>query len=363
MLRWARMLLHAHASPRRPARYLRRRPEQTVLHQVVREHVQTVLQQAAERSEHGLGYPAYVAKEFERYLDCGQLGMGFSRLVCRECGYERLLAFSCKGRLCPSCTGRRMDETAANLVDHLLPRAPYRQWVLTVPWRIRLPLACDKRLLSATLSALLRTVFAFQRRRARRAGVDKPLCAAVSFVHRFNSLLRLSPHFHSFLPDGVLYEVEPSTLALCELPPPTDDEVGELLRRVATRIEHLVEHHGGAENGEPDDEQVAISSSLAEAATPMAQARLPGGLYHPPEKPRCAHLDGYSLHADVAVTADDKAGLERLLRYGARPALCQRRLSLTPSGLARYRLRKPGFDGRTHITMAPSRRTKCGFER
>jgi hypothetical protein len=59
------------------------------------------------------------------------------------------------------------------------------------------------------------------------------------------------------------------------------------------------------------------------------------------------------LHADVAVTADDRHGLERLLRYGARPALCQHRLSVTPSGQVRYRLRKPTLGGRTHITMAP----------
>ena len=50
-----------------------------------------------------------------------------------------------------------MDATAAALVDRTLPRAPYRQWVLTVPWRIRLRLAADKQLLSRALSALLRT--------------------------------------------------------------------------------------------------------------------------------------------------------------------------------------------------------------
>jgi hypothetical protein len=349
------MLAHAHASPlRRPARYERRRPEQTALHQVVREHMQTVLSQAAERSEHGFGYPAYVAKEFHRYLDCGQLARGFCRLVCRDCGHEQLLAFSCKGRLCPSCTGRRMDETGAKLVDHLLPRAPYRQWVLTVPWRIRLRLASDKRLLSKVLSALLRTVFAFQRRRARRLGITKPLCGAVSFVHRFNSLLRLSPHYHSFLLDGVLYESEPGTLSVAELPPPSDNDIAKLLLRVAIRIEQLVGLHAEAHGDEPDDEQVALARSLAEAARPMGQARLPAGLFvPPPDKARCAHIDGYSLHADVAVDANDRAGLERLLRYGARPALSQRRLSRTPSGKVRYRLRKRSFDGRNHIDMAP----------
>ena len=53
------------------------------------------------------------------------------RLRCPKCRFERLVAFSCKGRLCPSCTGRRMADIAASLVDDLLPEAPYRQWVLT----------------------------------------------------------------------------------------------------------------------------------------------------------------------------------------------------------------------------------------
>jgi hypothetical protein len=324
------------------------------LHQVVREHYQTVVAQAAERSEHGVGYPAYVAKEFERYLDCGQLGRGFSRLRCRQCGYERLLAFSCKGRLCPSCTGRRMDETAAHLVTHLLPRAPYRQWVLTVPWRIRLQLACDRRLLSRALLAFVRTVFVWQRRRARQHGIAKPHCGAVTFVHRFNSLLRLSPHYHSFMPDGVFHEPEPTRVAFCQLPAPTDQQVQTLLWRAATRIEQLVNLHSGAELDEPDDEKRAVACTLAEAAQPMGQTRLSAGLYLPePQKPRCAHIDGYSLHADVAVTADDRQGLERLLRYGARPALCQRRLSVTASGQVRYQFRKPVVGGRTCVTMAP----------
>ena len=38
------------------------------------------------------------------------------------------VAFSCKGRgVCPSCTTRRMAETAAHLCDHVFPRLPVRQ--------------------------------------------------------------------------------------------------------------------------------------------------------------------------------------------------------------------------------------------
>ena len=52
---------------------------------------------------------------------------------CDQCGADRLVPFSCKGRgFCPSCTGRRMADTAAHLVDRVLPEVPVRQWVLRI---------------------------------------------------------------------------------------------------------------------------------------------------------------------------------------------------------------------------------------
>ena len=42
-------------------------------------------------------------------------------------GIEKRVAFSCKRRgLCPSCGARRMADTAAHLVEHVLPVAPHR---------------------------------------------------------------------------------------------------------------------------------------------------------------------------------------------------------------------------------------------
>jgi len=39
---------------------------------------------------------------------------------CGDCDETRLVAFSCKGRgFCPSCVGRRMCATAANLVERV----------------------------------------------------------------------------------------------------------------------------------------------------------------------------------------------------------------------------------------------------
>lgn len=77
-------------------------------------------------------------KAFEKYLECGIFVHGFARARCDDCGHDYFIAFSCKGRgICPSCNTRRMVETAAHLTDHVFPRLPVRQWVLSVPKRLR----------------------------------------------------------------------------------------------------------------------------------------------------------------------------------------------------------------------------------
>jgi hypothetical protein len=92
----------------------------------------------------GGGLPRYVERELAAYLKCGVLAHGFCRVRCQTCRDEIVVAFSCKSRgICPSCTARRMADTAAHLVTRVLPRAPYRQWVFTVPKLLRLRLARD----------------------------------------------------------------------------------------------------------------------------------------------------------------------------------------------------------------------------
>ncbi len=47
-------------------------------------------------------------------------------------------------------------------------------------------------------------------------------------------------------------------------------------------------------------------------------------------------LARFSLHASVAARADERNKLERLCRYISRPAVAEKRLSLTPNGNVRY---------------------------
>ena len=143
-----------HARP-----YRRRRPETTTLHRIVREHLETYLALANEADPMGDGVPDHVEKEFRSYLKCGILAHGFARARCSGCGYEFLLAFSCKARgACPSCGAKRMAQTAAHLVDHVFPHVPVRQFVLSVPKRLRPFLHHRSRTATAVLHILLRAL-------------------------------------------------------------------------------------------------------------------------------------------------------------------------------------------------------------
>jgi hypothetical protein len=75
-----------------------------------------------------------------------------------------------------------------------------------------------------------------------------------------------------------------------------------------------------------------------------------------PEDPfgdRVGKVAGFSLHAGVAARADERKKLERLCRYISRPAISEKRLSLTPNGNIRYELKTPYKDGTTHVIFEP----------
>ena len=128
------------------------------------------------------------------YLECGMLAYGFVRARCEVCGASRAVAFSCKKRgFCPSCCGRRMADTAARLVDDVLPRVPVHQWVLSFPYEMRCRLAWDGEWVSAVLAVFLRVVGRWYGRQAQALGHDRARWGSVTFVQRFGSPLNLNP--------------------------------------------------------------------------------------------------------------------------------------------------------------------------
>lgn len=62
---------------------------------------------------------------------------------------------------------------------------------------------------------------------------------------------------------------------------------------------------------------------------------------------------GFNLHASIGIAAEDRHGLERLLRYMGRPPLSEERLSKTKDGKLILRLKTPWSDGTSKIILSP----------
>jgi Transposase zinc-binding domain len=105
-----------------PIHYECHRPQQTTLYRLVRQHAATFSAQAEDAACADL--PHFVKDEFDAFVACGILAHGFLRLRCGDGVHDNLLAISCKRRgLCPSYGARHMAQTAAHLVDHIIPFA------------------------------------------------------------------------------------------------------------------------------------------------------------------------------------------------------------------------------------------------
>jgi hypothetical protein len=269
-----------------------------------------------------------------------------------------------------------MSDTAAHLVERVIPEVPVRQWVLTLPYPLRYRCAYDAKLMSEVLKVFLRALFASLRHRTRRQGVQGRLqCGAVSFLQRFGSAINLNCHVHTLALDGVYPVSANGRIHFHPLPPPDDEEVARVVVRIAHNLAKLLKQQGLGEAGDfadtdPLTEKDPLLAILAAASIqgrvatgPRAGQRLvrlgdrvdPEGLEDleasPP--PRCAHVAGLSLHADVAVPARDRKRLERLARYCGRPPIATDRLSQLDDGRLCYRLKHRWRDGTTHIVLDP----------
>jgi hypothetical protein len=90
-----------------------------------------------------------------------------------------------------------MADTAAHLVEQVIPWVPVRQWVLSLP-HVRYRMAYDSELMADVLNIFVRTVLGELQCRAREAlGLKQSQGGAVTFVQRFGSAVNLHTHFHA----------------------------------------------------------------------------------------------------------------------------------------------------------------------
>ena len=185
--------------------------------------------------------------------------------------------------------------------------------------------------------------------------------------------MNLNIHFHTLLFDGVFVaEGDGDTLGFQPLPPPTDEEVGVVLARIAARVQRLLERRGlNPSDADPSQRDPVVEESAALARMnsasiqerialgPRAGARVwrvgddPDAPWVLSSAPRHAYIAGFDLHANVAVPAADRTRLEQLCRYLLRPAVAQDRLSLLVDGRVVLTLKTAWTDGTRYLVFEP----------
>jgi hypothetical protein len=71
------------------------------------------------------------------------------------------------------------------------------------------------------------------------------------------------------------------------------------------------------------------------------------------DKPLCASLAGFTLHAATRAGTLDPAGREKLLRYVLRPPIAYERIERRPEGLVRIALKRAFADGTLAVETDP----------
>jgi len=218
--------------------YERHKPEATLLYLIIQEHWSGF---RAELERQGKYLPKFVVQEFEEYLKCGRLEHGFLRVQCESCHHEKLVAFSCKRRgFCPSCGARRMADSAAHLVDKVLPEKPIRQWVLSVPFQLRYLFATQPLVMGKVLSIVHRVISTFLIKRAGLTVKSGAQTGAVTLIQRFGSALNLNLHYHMLYLDGVYS----SKAVFYPVKPPTAQDLDKVTQKIAERVSRYLERAG-----------------------------------------------------------------------------------------------------------------------
>jgi hypothetical protein len=113
-----------------------------------------------------------------------------------------------------------MAESAALLVDEVLPHELIRQWVLSLPFQLRFLLASRPAITGQVLGIVYRVISTHL---VKKAGYSKKTARtrAVTLIQRFGSALNLNIHFHMLFLDGVYVDRLDGSARFRWVSPPT----------------------------------------------------------------------------------------------------------------------------------------------
>ena len=135
-----------------------------------------------------------------------------------------------------------MAQSAAHMVDCVIPRVPVRQWVLSFPIPLHILLAAHPELLSPLLQCIHRVIATFL---VKQSGLKRSQAhtGAVTLIQRFGSAGNLNIHLHCLVLDGV-YRSSAGVPVFHEVRGPTAAELEALLSRIIQRVLKLLTRTG-----------------------------------------------------------------------------------------------------------------------
>ena len=132
-----------------------------------------------------------------------------------------------------------MAETAAWLIDRVIPKVPVRQWVLSFPIPLRSLFAVHPELLAPVLQIIHRVIATHL---IRQAGIKRREAAtgAVTLIQRFGSAANLNIHLHGLVLDGVYCTTGEGAPVFHPAPALTSETLQALLAKIIARILRLL---------------------------------------------------------------------------------------------------------------------------
>ena len=144
---------------------------------------------------------------------------------------------------CPSCGARRMSESAALLVDEVLPEQPMCQWVLSSPFQLRFLFASRPEIMGRVLGIVYRVIAMHLIKKAGH-GHATARTGAVTLIQRFGGVLNLNIHFHMLFLDGVYVDHPNGTARFRWVKAPTSQELTQRVHTIAHRVGRFLEQQG-----------------------------------------------------------------------------------------------------------------------
>jgi Putative transposase len=200
----------------------------------------------------------------------------------------------------------------------------------------------------------------------------------VTFIQRFGSAINVNLHFHCVFLEGVYLDRTEAGLTprFVTGEPPTDADIAAVITKISHRVIRKLRQLGYLEAGL--DAAVATgydplrddAPELARTMAASVQQRLAFGEWTGQQVrrigsgfgaegetprltgPRCASVQGFSLHANTQVLAHRRDQLECLIRYTACGAVSLERLAQDANGDLVYTFTHPWSDGITGIRLS-----------